>query len=105
LAKAKETGEEADLIALRDNRNNARLPPFFQFDLRVERIFRFKAWQLSVFLDVANATLSREIFLCSGGGDANGDGHVDDQAKDVFGCVDPQGLRYILPSVGVRGRF
>jgi hypothetical protein len=105
VQQAAQTGEDARFIALRENRNNARLPPFYQFDLRVERIFRFKAWQLSAFLDVANATLSREIFLCGSPEDRDGDGDLDPGADDYFGCVDPQGLRYILPSVGLRGRF
>lgn len=92
-------------VALRDNRNNARLPPFYQLDLRVERIFRFKTWQLHAFLDVANATLSREVFGCTEGTDGNQDGVLDPQAVDFFGCAQPLALRYILPSVGLRGRF
>ena len=27
------------------------------------------------------------------------------QTGDLAGCVDPQGIRYILPSVGMRGVF
>ncbi len=103
--KAATQQEEAFLVAVRDNRNNARIPPFFQFDLRVERIFRFKTWQLHAFLDVANSTLSREVFICGSGRDSDRDGRVDEQYEDQFGCADPQALRYILPSVGLRGRF
>jgi hypothetical protein len=57
------------------------------------------------FIDVANATLAREVFACASGGDVDGDGKVDHETRDLFGCARPQALRYILPSVGLRGRF
>jgi hypothetical protein len=99
-------GQPVDLlIALRDNRNNARLPPFFQFDLRVERIFRFKAWELHAFLDATNATLAREVFFCAAGDDPGDDGRVDRTTTDRYGCREPTALRYILPSIGIRARF
>jgi TonB family protein len=34
----------------------ARLPPFFQVDLRVDKRFTFDSWALALFLDVQNAT-------------------------------------------------
>jgi hypothetical protein len=104
-ATAAEEGLGAGLVALRDNRNNARLPPFFQFDLRAERIFVFKLWQLHAYIDAANATLSREVFACSTGSDGDGDGKVDMETRDTWGCARPQALRYILPTLGLRGRF
>ena len=99
------------------NRNNARLPAFFQLDLRVERNWRYPNWQLDLFFDVANATYSREIFQCTAG--ANLVGEADprksmvrtmalaaaaDPSKGIATCT-PQGFRYVVPSVGMRGRF
>lgn len=103
-ATAQAENTDLDLVATRDNRNNARLPPFFQFDIRIERIFRFKTWQLIASLDAANATLSREVFICELG-TIDPTGGVERGSEDVFGCSNPQALRYILPSVGLRARF
>ena len=36
--------------------NNARLPPFFQLDVRVDKKFTFDTWALALFLDLQNAT-------------------------------------------------
>mgnify|MGYP003338125688 FL=1 len=35
--------------------NSERMAPFYAVDLRVEKLFTFKAWQLSIFADVLNA--------------------------------------------------
>lgn len=107
-------GNQSTLDALSENRNNARLPAFFQLDLRVERNWRFPNWQLDLFLDVTNATYSREIFQCT----ANESNLIDgatpraklafaamvDPSKGVAKCT-PQGFRYVVPSLGMRGRF
>jgi hypothetical protein len=96
--------------ALTYNRNNRRLTPFFQLDLRLERTWRFRTWNLQLTLDVLNATYNREVFACvlSGtggfgpgfGGMASGSGGT----VNPNGCAE-QGLRYILPSIGLRGVF
>lgn len=105
------------LEALGANRNNARLPAFFQLDLRIERNWRYPNWQLDVFLDVANATYSREIFQCTAGENLVGEADprksmvrtmalaaAADPSKGVATCT-PQGFRYVVPSFGMRGRF
>jgi hypothetical protein len=94
--------------ALTYNRNNQRLPPFFQLDLRVERTWRFKSWNLQLILDVLNATYTREVLACTLGG--TGGGGVFRLASGPGGYFAPmgcnqQGLRYILPSIGLRGVF
>ncbi|HEY0134858.1 MAG TPA: TonB-dependent receptor [Nannocystis sp.] len=95
--------------ALTYNRNNSRLPSFFQLDLRAERTWRFRTWNLQLIVDVLNSTYVREVFACvlsdtsgmfSGSG-ANGNGVMGMVAA---GC-NQQGLRYILPSIGLRGVF
>ena len=108
--------DQTDLDALRLNRNNARLPPFFQLDLRIEKAWIFPDWQLTAVMDVANATYSREVFACTpvaggalpvGGGD---EPSVEEMAADmaamqgIAGCS-AQGFRYVIPSIGVRARW
>lgn len=103
--------------ALGSNRNNARLPAFFQLDLRIERNWRRPNYQFDLFLDIANATYSREIFQCTAGQDLVGDATdrggllrravqatAADPSKGVAACT-PQGFRYVVPSLGMRGRF
>ena len=36
------------------NRNSARVPDFHQLDMRVDKTWKFSAWQLSAYLDVQN---------------------------------------------------
>lgn len=57
-----------------------RQPGFLRIDLRIDRAFHWPTWRLDVYLDVANVALARE----------------------VGGVVGPEGLRYILPSIGLR---
>ena len=100
---------QSSVDALTYNRNNRRLPPFFQFDLRAERTWRFRAWNLQLIIDVLNATYAREVFACvlSGTGMSdNMDGLTPGSGSTAGaqGC-NQQGLRYILPSIGVRGVF
>lgn len=86
--------------AARDHRNDARLPPFLQFDARVERIFTLRDFRLHLYLDLTNATLSREVLRCDSAID-----NQDPSVPIVDGCVNPQALRYALPSLGLRGVF
>lgn len=109
-------GNQSDLEALTQNRNNARLPPFFQLDFRAERVWRWPNWQLSASLDVANATYSREIFACTPSSSDDDAGTPEAlrafglaarrmaQAQGVAGCT-RQGFRYVIPSLGLRARW
>ncbi len=109
-------GDQSQIEALRDNRNNARLPPFFQLDLRIERIWRWPDWQFHAVLDVANSTYSNEVFLCTpagqtddvlAGGPAMRQAQVFRQAaasQGIAACT-AQGFRYVIPSVGLRARW
>lgn len=102
------TGQTA-AEALTYNRNNQRLPPFFQLDLRAERTWRFRAWHLQLIVDVLNATYAREVFTCILAGASN-EGAALRMSSGPGGYFAPQGctqqsLRYILPSIGVRGVF
>jgi len=103
-------GSQTQLEALRDNRNNARLPPFFQLDLRIERIWRWPDWQLHALLDVTNSTYSKEVFLCTAEGEQSPQflaGELMVRAASAGGiaqCTE-QGFRYVIPSVGLQARW
>ena len=93
--------------ALTFNRNNSRLQPFFQLDLRVERTWRFRTWNLQAILDVLNSTYTREVFACVLSGTNNGGdgGNGLTSGPGSAAACQQQGLRYILPSVGLRAVF
>ncbi len=96
-------GESAS-DALLYHRNNRRLSPFFQLDLRAERTWRFRSWSLQLVIDVLNATYSSEVIACVLQGDAAGSaGNLGSIVSDA--ACGARGLRYILPSVGLRGVF
>ena len=37
-----------------DQRNSERLGAFHQLDLRIDRTFQFKTWQIKLYLDISN---------------------------------------------------
>ncbi len=86
--------------ALTFNRNNSRLQPFFQLDLRAERTWRFRTWSLQFILDVLNSTYTREVFAC-----VLSDTSSMASGSGATSACNQQGLRYILPSIGLRGVF
>lgn len=101
--------------AFATNRNATRLPPFFQLDLRVERFWRWRDWQLSAYLDVANATYSREVFACERSESEDDAGDLAarmarfaapqvDLSRGLGQCT-PRGFRYVVPALGVRARW
>ncbi len=47
-------GDSGVYIPLRGESNSERLPLFHQLDLRVDKRFQFRTWQLSAYLDVQN---------------------------------------------------
>ncbi len=100
-------GEQSAVDALIYNRNNRRLPAFFQLDLRVERTWRFRSWNMQLIFDVLNSTYAREVFACTLPNSGNaGFGMVPASggALGPDGCKQ-QGVHYILPSIGLRGVF
>jgi hypothetical protein len=101
---------QTTLEALGSNRNNARLPPFFQLDLRLSRTWRFANWQLEGIIDVANATYSREVFQCSASEDNMSEFRAAalaakvNPSRGIAQCT-PLGFRYVIPSLGLRARW
>jgi hypothetical protein len=77
-------------------RNNFRLPDYVQFDLRVDKEWLFKRWAFALFVEILNITFSQSVF------------GIHYHEKDgVLQYDEPQinGFRWILPSIGIRGRF
>lgn len=74
--------------------------PFFQLDLRIERSWIFRTWMLQTTLDVINSTYAQEVLACL-------PSEQPATAAQVYGArgCNAQALRYILPSLGLRGVF
>jgi hypothetical protein len=74
-----------------------RLPPFPELDLRGEKRIAFERWTLNVYVELGNATLSREVT-----------GYTP---PDTAGRPDPtqplieNGYRIVLPTIGVHGEY
>ena len=70
--------------------NTARLPAFWQLDLRVDRTWTYRTWKLSAFLDVQNATNRGNVEGYSY--------NYDYSRRSDYGWI-------FLPSLGVRVEF
>ena len=79
-----------------DTRNDARLPTYVQLDLRIDRDWVFKKWQLALFLEVVNATYSNNVL---------GVEYPEIAGVPLFTQPKLTGFRWILPSIGLRGYF
>lgn len=102
-----QTGRPVTIIDPMDigaaTRNNTRLPNYYQLDIRVDREWLFQKWALSVFLEILNLTYSQSVLGISYP-------TVPDPRNpnnDITDYTMPQlnGFNWILPSVGIRGRF
>jgi hypothetical protein len=67
-----------------------RLPTFYQLDLRAERRLLFEAFTLNVYVELVNATLSREVY------------ELD---QHPTGEPSQRSLRIVLPAIGIRGEL
>jgi hypothetical protein len=67
-----------------------RLPAFYQLDLRAERRFLFDAFTLTLYLEIVNATLTRQVY------------HL---VESPDGTLSQRSLRIVLPSLGIRGEI
>jgi len=70
-----------------------RLPAFYQVDLRVDHRVTFDKFVLNVYLELVNASLSRQVYA------------VTQAPTGVPGDVEEKSFRLVLPSIGVRGEF
>ena len=78
------------LIAGSQAETFVRLPTFYQLDVRAERRFLFNTFTLHVYLEMVNATLTRETYQL---------------VQDPGGRVTEHSMRVFLPSLGVRGEL
>lgn len=88
--------ENSDVLG---DRNNMRLPPFVELDLRLDKEWRFRRWALSMFVEVVNSTFSKTVLY-----------YTFPKARSVgntvtFGPPEEVSFRWILPSIGLRGGF
>ena len=67
-----------------------RLPPFYQLDLRVDRRMVYDRFILNVYVELLNATLTRQVYS---------------YMEPLPGQLQENSFRLVLPSVGVRGEF
>jgi hypothetical protein len=79
-------------------RNNTRLPNYYQLDFRIDREWIFAKWALSIFLELVNLTYSESVIGLT---------YPTDPNTGITRYDMPQlnGFKWILPSIGVRGRF
>jgi hypothetical protein len=67
-----------------------RLPPFYQVDIRVDRRFVFDRFLLDFYIELVNASLSRQVYAVR---------------PTYDGGVEQESFRIVLPSIGVRAEF
>jgi hypothetical protein len=77
-------------------RNNWRAPTYVQLDLRLDREWLFRKWALSAFIEILNLTYSETAL-----------GVKYPYQGGIQRLDQPQveGLRWVLPSLGLRGRL
>ena len=85
-------------LTVSGQRNNQRLPTYLQIDLRLDREWIFRRWALSIFLEVLNVTYSETIY---------GVTFPTDPVLMIpqYDMPQFQGFKWVLPSIGARGRF
>jgi hypothetical protein len=79
-------------------RNNWRLPTYVQLDARLDREWLYKHWALDLFVEILNLTYSES---------ALGVEYPFDKEKmrNLYESPQAFGFRWVLPTIGVRGRF
>ena len=73
-----------------------RLPAFYQLDLRLERRILFDVFALDLYVEVVNATATREVFQLQG---------QSTIAQPSGVVASGRSYRIVLPSLGVHGEF
>jgi TonB family protein len=81
--------DRREFVPLFGGLNEARLPPFFSLDLRVDKTWVFNDWELSLYLDLQNVTNQRNVELMNWSWDY-------DAEQGIAGLP-------IVPAFGLRG--
>jgi hypothetical protein len=97
---------QVDAAALSDPsyvplRNNQRFDNYVQLDLRIDREWIFRRWAFAAFIEAVNVTYSQTVYGVSYPKDMLADGTTITRYDQPHAL----GIRWVLPSVGVRGRF
>jgi hypothetical protein len=79
-------------------RNNWRMPTYVQLDVRLDREWLFKRWALDLFVELVNVTYSQSAFGVEYPYD-------DEKMRQRYESPRVSGFRWVLPSIGARGRF
>lgn len=53
--------DRREFIPVYGERDSDRLPPFFSLDLRIDKDYVYKKWTLTTYLDIQNATYSKNV--------------------------------------------
>jgi TonB family protein len=53
--------DRREFIPVYGERDSGRLPPFFSVDLRIDKDYVFRKWTLTTYLDIQNATYSKNV--------------------------------------------
>ena len=72
-------------------RSSARPPPFFSFDIRLDKTYTFRKWKLGTYLDLQNATVAQNVEVI---------GFTYD-----YGELDPITSNPPLPVFGLKGEW
>jgi hypothetical protein len=67
-----------------------RLPAFYQIDLRVDRRVLFQKFRMDLYLELVNATLSRQVVGLQ---------------SDYMGGTRPESFKIVLPSMGIHAEM
>ncbi len=98
--------DTSGLFGSQPTRNNARLPDYFQLDLRLDREWVFQKWALAAFVEIVNLTYSKFYLGANIRGSSGATAIIGDDVgtKTAYNPAN-DGFHFILPSVGLRGRF
>ncbi len=67
------------------------LPPFYQLDLRIDRHVYFDKFQLDLYAELVNATLTQQVY----GLDAIGPNMIDSEGPSAGAAVDWRARRVL----------
>ena len=83
--------DRREFIPVYGERDSARLPPFFSLDIRIDKDYVFRKWTLTTYLDLQNATYSKNV---------ENQGYSYDYRKEEPTLSPPP-----LPAFGLRGEW
>ena len=88
-------GHAATALAIgvsgRTSSTQERTPPFYQLDLRMDKTWDFRRWDLSFYLDLQNATNAQNVEII---------GYTDDYRQE-----DPVTGLPVIPAFGHKGEW